>query len=148
MTLKEKLTADMKDAMKIGDTLKKDTVRILRGAVRNLEIDLHRDLNEQEVLEVIGKQAKQRRDSIFQYQQANRPDLVKQEEMELEIIEAYLPQQLSDEEITLRADAVIKELGSPGMKGMGQVMQRLTADLKGVADGKRISSIVRQLLGR
>jgi uncharacterized protein YqeY len=148
MELKKKLTEDLKQAMKGGDALRKNTVRALRGAIRNAEIEIGRDLTEAEILEVISKQAKQRRDSVEQYQKAARMDLVEQEQQELDIIETYLPRQLSDEEITVRAKTAITELGVMDMKGMGPVMKLLTSELKGRADGKRISQIVRQLLSQ
>lgn len=147
MDIRTKLNEDLKAAMKSGDTVRRETVRLLRGAVRNKEIDAGKPLTGAEILDVIAKQAKQRRDSIEQYRAANRDDLAAEEQAELEIIEAYLPRQLSDAEITERAAAVIAELGVSEMKGMGKVMQRLSQDLKGVADGKRISKIVRELLG-
>ncbi len=146
MSLKDQLTNDLKEAMKSGDQIKKDTVRALRGAIRNVEIDSRRDLTDEEILAIIHKQAKQRRDSIEQYQKANRSDLVEQEQQELAIIEVYLPQQLSDDEIRARVETAIAELGVSDMKGMGLVMKRLTAELKGRADGKRISQLVRELL--
>jgi len=148
MTLKEKLTADLKEAMKQGDAVRKETIRALRGAIRNAEIDRGRELTDAETLDVIARQAKQRRDSIEQYRKGNRPDLVEQEQRELAVIEAYLPRQLTDDEIAARVDAVIAELGVTDMKGMGAVMKRLTAELKGQADGKRISQVVRQRLSR
>jgi uncharacterized protein YqeY len=146
MTLKDQLTQDLKDAMRQGDELKKNTIRYIRSAIKNMEIDVGHDLSDQEVMAVLVKQAKQRRDSMEQFQQGNRPDLVEQEEKELVLIETYLPQPLSDEEIKTRAQAVITELGVTDMKGMGQVMGRLSKEMQGVADGKRISEIVRALL--
>lgn len=146
MNLKDKLTNDLKEAMKSGDQVKKDTVRALRGAIRNAEIDSRRDLSNEEILAIINKQGKQRRDSIEQYQKANRGDLVEQEQQELAIIEVYLPQQLSDDEIRARVETAIAELGVNNMQGMGLVMKHLTGELKGRADGKRISQIVRELL--
>jgi len=89
MSLKAKLTNDLKEAMKSGDQVKKDTVRTLRGAIRNAEIDSGHDLADEEILAIIDKQAKQRRDSIEQYQKANRSDLVEQEQQELAVIETY-----------------------------------------------------------
>ncbi|RME47344.1 MAG: GatB/YqeY domain-containing protein [Caldilineae bacterium] len=148
MNLKERLTADLKEAMKQGDAVRKETIRALRNAIRNAEIDRRRELTDAELLDVVARQAKQRRDSIEQYRQGNRPDLVEQESRELTIIETYLPRQLTDDEIAARADAVIAELGVTDMKGMGAVMKRLTTELKGQADGKRISQIVRQRLSR
>ena len=146
MNLKDQLANDLKDALKSGSQIKKDTVRALRGAIRNAEIDSRQELTEGEILLIIAKQAKQRRDSIEQYQKANRNDLVEQEQQELAIIATYLPQQLSNDEIRTRAETVIAELGVSKMQGMGQVMKRLVAELKGRADGKRISQIVRELL--
>ena len=146
MSLKDQLTNDLKEAMKSGEQVKKETVRALRGAIRNVEIDSRRDLTDEEILDIINKQAKQRRDSIEQYQKANRSDLVEQEQQELAIIEAYLPQQLTDAEIKTRVETAIAELGVSDMRGMGPVMKRLTVELKGRADGKRISQLVRELL--
>ncbi|HEY85910.1 MAG TPA: GatB/YqeY domain-containing protein [Chloroflexi bacterium] len=146
MNLKDKLTNDLKEAMKSGDQVKKDTVRALRGAIRNAEIDSRRDLSNEEILAIINKQGKQRRDSIEQYQKANRGDLVEREQQELAIIEVYLPQQLSDDEIRARVETAIAELGVNNMQGIGLVMKHLTGELKGRADGKRISQIVRELL--
>ncbi len=146
MSLKQQLIDDMKQAMKSGDTLTRDTIRTLNSAIKNVEIDTRKDLTDEETLAVIAKQAKQRRDSITEYEKANRPDLSEQEAQELGIIEIYLPQQLSDAEITTKAEAVIATLSVSNMKGMGLVMKQLTTDLKGVADGKRISAIVRDLL--
>ena len=146
MDIRTKLTDDLKTAMKSGDTVRKETVRLLRGAIKNAEIDAGHPLTDEQALAIVAKQAKQRRDSIKQYLQANRSDLAETEQAELAIIEAYLPRQLTDEEISERASAVIAELGVSDMKGMGQAMGRLSQALKGIADGQRISQIVRGLL--
>jgi len=146
MNLKDQLTQDLKAAMKAGAGLKKETVRLLRSAIRNAEIDRGHELSDEETLAVLSKQAKQRRDSIDQYRQAGRADLAEREAQELAVINAYLPRQLSDDEIADRATAVIAELGVSGMAAMGPVMKRLAAELQGQADGKRISRIVRALL--
>jgi uncharacterized protein YqeY len=98
------------------------------------------------VLGVIGKQAKQRRDSIAEFEKAGRTDLTEKETAELTILEQYLPAQLSPEEIRAQAQAVIAELGVTDMKGMGQVMKHLMANLQGQADGKMVNQIVRELL--
>ncbi len=137
---------DLKIAMKSGDTFRRDTIRSLRSAIKKVEIDTRKILSNEEVIAIIGKQAKQRRDSIVQFQQGNRSDLVEQESHELAIIEEYLPKQLSDEEITGHAKTAIAELEAKSMRDMGTVMKRLTTDLKGIADGKRISQIVKSLL--
>lgn len=146
MTIKERLTQDLKEAMKSGDEVRRNAIRNLRSAIRYAEIDTGHELSDEEAIEVVAKQAKQRRDSIEQFQQGNRPDLVKQEQQELDIIETYLPPQLTDEEITERAKAVIAEVKATSMKDMGKVMGILSREMKGLADGKRISEIVRELL--
>ena len=101
----------------------------------------------QDVLAIITKQVKQRRDSIVEFTKGGRPDLVAQEEAEIAVLEVYLPQQLSEAEIREHAQAVIAELGVTDMKGFGPVMKRLTADLRGIADGQMINRVVRELLG-
>lgn len=146
MSLTEQLTQDLKNAMKEGDTTRRNTIRLLRSAIKNAEIDKGRALSEAELLDVVAKQAKQRRDSIQEYEKAGRSDLVEQEQAELEILEGYLPRQLAEGEIRARAEAAIAELGVSGMTGMGQVMQRLMAELKGQADGKVVNQVVRDLL--
>jgi hypothetical protein len=146
MTIKERLTQDLKEAMKSGDEVRRNAIRNLRSAIRYAEIDMGHELSDGEAIEVLAKQVKQRRDSIEQFQQGNRPDLVKQEQQEIDIIEAYLPPQLTDEEITARAKAVIAEVNATSMKDMGKVMGILSREMKGLADGKRISEVVRKLL--
>ena len=146
MDLKTQLTNDLKTAMKSGDVVRKDTIRALKSAIKNAEIAGGDALSDEDVLKVLIKQAKQRKDPIEQFRKANRLDLSEQEEKELAVIEAYLPKQLSDDEIAERAKLVIADLGIDNMKGMGQVMQRLSKDLAGIADGKRISQVVRALL--
>lgn len=146
MNIKERLTQDLKEAMKSRDEVRRNAIRNLRSAIRYAEIDIGHELSDEEAIEVVAKQVKQRRDSIEQFQQGNRPDLVEQEERDLAIIETYLPPQLSDEEITERARVVIAEVNATSMKDMGKVMGILSREMKGLADGKRISEIVRELL--
>lgn len=146
MGIQEQLTADLKDAMKSGDKFKLTTLRGLKSAIKYAEIETGHELSEDDVIGVIAKQAKQRRDSIADFEKANRTDLVEKESAELAILEKYLPAQLSEEEIKAKAQAVITELGVTNMKGMGQVMQTLMPRLKGQADGKVVSQIVRQIL--
>ncbi|HYO89284.1 MAG TPA: GatB/YqeY domain-containing protein, partial [Candidatus Limnocylindrales bacterium] len=105
-----------------------------------------RELNDEEVLAIIGKQIKQRRDSIEEFKKGNRPDLVAQEQAEIDVLMVYLPQQLSEDQIREHAKVVIAELGVTDMKGLGPVMKRMNVDLKGVADGGTINRVVRELL--
>ncbi|MFQ5611337.1 MAG: GatB/YqeY domain-containing protein [Anaerolineae bacterium] len=146
MSLADQLMLDLKHALKEGDTTKKETLRLLRAAIKNAEIEWGRSLSEEEILGAIAKQAKQRRDSIAEFKKAGRTDLVDKESAELAVLKAYLPQQLSEAEIRARVEATIAELGVTDMKGMGQVMQRLMSELKGQADGKVVNQMVRAAL--
>jgi uncharacterized protein len=147
MSLKDQINNDLKEAMRSKDQQRLDTLRMLKSAVKYNEIDAGHELNDQELLAVVGKEAKQRRDSIAEYDKAGRTDLVRQEQAELAILEAYLPRQLSADEIKARARAVIADMGVTDIKGIGPVMKRLTTELKGQADGKLINQVVRDLLG-
>jgi|JFJP01.1.fsa_nt_gi hypothetical protein len=146
MTLREQIDHDLKEAMKDKDKVRLETIRMLRSAIRYAEIEVGHELDSAEVLDIVLKQVKQRRDSISQYEQGGRPDLASKEMAEVAILQAYLPQQLTSEDVETKAKAIIAELGVTDAKGMGQVMKRLTAELKGQADGKLVSQIVKQLL--
>ena len=146
MGTKTQIDTDLRNAMRSGNRLRTDTLRGLKSAIKYAEIEAGGELDEQDLLGVIAKQAKQRRDSIDEFEKAGRTDLVEQETAELAIIEQYLPAQMSEAEIQTKAEAVISELGVTDQKGMGLVMKQLMADLKGQADGKLVSNIVRQLL--
>jgi uncharacterized protein YqeY len=148
MNLKEQLNNDLKEAMKGREKVKTNTLRNLRAAMRYAEIDSGVELDDAGVLDVIAKQAKQHRDSITEYSKAGRTDLVDEEAAELVILEHYLPAQLSEVEIKEKAQAIINQLGVTDMKGVGLVMKQLMVDLKGQADGKVVSQVVRQLLTR
>jgi uncharacterized protein YqeY len=149
MTLEERLDADLKDAMRSGDTTRKLAIRSAKTAITEAKVagTEARTLTDAEVLAIITKQVKQRRDSIIEYTKGNRPDLAAQEEAEIAVLEVYLPKQLSEAEIRGRAQTVIAELGVTDMKGFGPVMKRLSADLRGIADGQIINRVVRELLG-
>jgi|YNPBryantNP2012_1023418.scaffolds.fasta_scaffold03820_3 uncharacterized protein YqeY len=146
--LEERLNNDLKEAMRRNDETRKLAIRAVKAAITQAKVagTEARELSEQEVLAIIAKQIKQRRESIEEFTKGNRPDLVAKEQAEIEVLEAYLPKQLSEEEIRARAQAVIAELGVTDLKGLGPVMKRLTAELKGVADGSTINRIVRSLL--
>jgi len=146
MELIEQINNDLKAAMKSGDKFKTATLRSLKSAIKYAEIEAGGKLDEAGLTGVIAKQAKQRRDSIVEFEKGNRPDLIENESAELAVLEQYLPTQLSEDQIRERAQAVIAELGASDVKSMGQVMKRLMADLEGQADGKLVSSVVRQLL--
>lgn len=146
MTMQKQINDDLKAAMKAKDKVQLETLRMLKSAIRYVELEAKEELDSEAIMAVISKQVKQRRDSISQYEQAGRTDLVEKEASELAILEKYLPAQMSEAEIKSQAEAVIAELGVTDGKGTGLVMKRLMADLKGQADGKLVSQVVRQLL--
>jgi uncharacterized protein YqeY len=145
-SLKERLTADMKQAMKDRDNELRDTIRLLLSAVKNAEIDKRADLNEDESMAVLRSQAKQRQDSIQQYRDGGRDDLADKEASELAILERYLPQQLSDEELATLVANGISETGAAGPKDMGKVMGLLSKRAGNAVDGRRLSTAVREAL--
>ncbi len=150
MDLKARLEADLKEAMKARNQAVLRTVRSLRAALLEKEIaERHggeATLDEQQVLAVLQKQAKQRRDSIAQYEEAGRHDLVNTEKEELEIIESYLPKQMGDSEIRAVLQEVIASVGATSAAELGKVMGPAMARLRGLADGKRINELARELL--
>jgi uncharacterized protein YqeY len=146
MTLKEQLDTAMKQAMKARDVLRLSAVRMVRSTIRNREIDLKRELDDQGVIEVISSLAKQRRESIRLYGEGNRPDLVEKEEDELAILLDFLPAQLTGDEIAELVARVIREMEARGSKDMGRVMKALAPLTAGRADGKTVSDTVRELL--
>lgn len=145
MSIKDQIDSDLKNAMKSGNKPLVATLRTLKSALKYTEIEVG-PLDNEGTIAVLSKQAKQRRDSIAEFEKASRTDLVEQETAELNVIETYLPAQLSEDEITAKVQAVITELNVTDVKGMGQVMKQVMADLKGQADGKTVNKIVRQLL--
>lgn len=148
MTLEERLDADLKEAMRRGDTARKLAIRAVKAAITEAKVagEVARSLSDQEILALIAKQVKQRRDSIAEFIKGGRPDLVAQEEAEIAVLESYLPPQLDEAAIRERARQVIAELGVTDLKGIGSVMKRLMNELRGQADGQVINRIVRELL--
>jgi uncharacterized protein YqeY len=146
MTLKEQLRADLKRAMRDKDEVRKRTLRMALAAIKNQEIEVRGELSDADVAVILHKEAKQRRETLDELAQTDRPDLVAAEQAELEILTEYLPQQLSREEITDLARQVIADLGAEGPRQMGRVMGTLMPRLKGRADGKLVSEVVRGLL--
>jgi len=148
MSLRDQLTGDLKTALKSSAETRKGTLRLLLAALKQAEIDKRPAgaLDEGEVLAVIQKEAKSRRESIADAQKANRADLVAMNETELHVIESYLPKQLTREELVELARAAIAETGAGGPQQMGAVMKLLTPRTKGRADGRLVSDVVRELL--
>lgn len=148
MSLKDKLTDEMKDAMRSQDKLRLSTIRMLLSAVKNKEIDLRVKLTDEEVIETITSQVKQRRDSIEQFTNAGRLDLVEKEEAELKILQGFLPKQLTPEEIDPEVEKAVAEAEASGMKDLGKVMKLLMPRVAGRADGKLVSEKVRERLSK
>ncbi|HUW09361.1 MAG TPA: GatB/YqeY domain-containing protein [Anaerolineae bacterium] len=148
MSLIDKLNSELTAAMRSGDQAAKLALRAVKTAIREAEVagTEARSLSDDEILAVIAKQAKQRRDSIAEFEKGNRPDLVEKEQSELAVLEVYLPQQLEREEIVARARKVIADVGASSTRQMGLVMRPLMEELQGVADGKLVSQVVQQLL--
>jgi len=144
--LKQRINEDLKQAMKSGDTVKRSTLRLLLSAINNAEIARRKPLEDGDVLGTISREIKQRRESIDAFRQGNRPDLVAKEEAELALLQEYLPEQVSREEIVAAARRIIAEVGAQGPGDKGKVMPRIITELKGKADGKEINAVVTELL--
>jgi uncharacterized protein len=146
MDLKEKLFADYKKAMKEGDKLKVSTIRLILSEVKNAEIAKREELDEEEMLSVVSREARKRKESIEEFDKGGRQDLVEKEEHELEIIESYMPEQLSEGEVLRIIEETIADVGASSASDLGKVMGRLMPRLKGKADGKKVNQIVREML--
>jgi uncharacterized protein YqeY len=143
MSLKQKITEDMKAAMRSGDTKQRDTIRLLQAAIKQREVDERIELDDAAVIAVIEKMLKQRRDSIAQYEAAQRQDLVNVEKDEISVLSAYMPQALSESEIEILIAEAISEAEAKGMQDMGKVMALLKPKLTGRADMAKVSSLIK-----
>ncbi|MEO1290882.1 MAG: GatB/YqeY domain-containing protein [Chloroflexota bacterium] len=141
---KDRLMASLKDAMKNKNTERRDTIRQLQAAFKQVEVDERKDLTTDEELDILIKEAKKLRESIDELKNADRP--TEDEERELVIVESFLPEQMSEEEIRELAQKAIDKTGASEMRDMGKVMGMLSSQTKGKADGKLVSTIVRELL--
>jgi uncharacterized protein YqeY len=147
MSLNDRLSEDLKQAMKAKDQLRMDVIRMIKAAALNKELELKKSLDDAEMTRVMASLIKQRREAVEQYQKARREDLAGKELKEISIIEAYLPKALSPEELARIVDAVIKETGASRVQDMGAVMKAVMARLAGqTVDGKQISDLVRARL--
>lgn len=146
MALKEQLMADLKASMKAKDTVRKATVTMIRAAILQVEKDQKIELDDEAILDIIAKQLKQRRDALADFEKAGREDLIEQTKQEMQVIEAYLPQQMTREEIEAVVAETIQETGASSVKDMGKIMSALMPKVKGRADGKLVNQIVREHL--
>ena len=146
-SLTQRLDQAFKEALKERQAVALSTLRMLKTAIRHREVDLRRQVTEEELQSVINTQAKQRREAISEYTKARRPDLASKEEEELSILLSFLPPQLSPEEVEAEVSRVIQEVGAASPKDLGKVMKSAMAALAGRADGKVVQEIVRRRLG-
>jgi hypothetical protein len=146
MSLQEDISAALKVAMKNKDEAGMSSLRLVLTDIKKREKDLRRSLQDQEIISVIASQIKQRRESIDQYDKAGREDLAKAEESELQTLQAFMPAQLSEEELSQALDEIISEVGAASMKDMGRVMKTAMAQLAGKADGRLINETVKSKL--
>jgi uncharacterized protein len=148
MTLKKQLRDDLKSAMREKDEVRKRTLRMALAEIKNREIELQKELDQADIADILHKEVKRRRETLEELTQVSRPELAASERAELEVLMAYMPKQLSRQEIADLADQVIAEMGATSPRQMGQVMGALMPQLKGQADGKLVGQVVRELLNR
>lgn len=149
MSLKQQIVDDMKQAMREGNGAKRDTLRMLDSMVKNVEIEKKKretGLSDEEVQEVIAKAIKQRKDSVAQFEAGGRPELAEGEKQEIEILAAYMPEQMSDDAVRAVVQATIAEMGATSKASMGKVMSAAMGKLKGQADGNLVRKIVEESL--
>ena len=149
MSLKDRLVEDMKVAMKAKEEgkVRLSVIRMVRAAIKNAEIDKHIEFNDEQVIEVLAREMKLRRDALEAFDKADRPEKVKSLEEEMAILKEYLPQQLSEGEIRQLVQETITKMGAQGPKDLGKVMGALSPQTKGRADGKLVNQLVRDMLG-
>ena len=144
--LKEKLLEDLKQSMKEKNTNRKNVVQMVRAGILQVEKDKGIQLEDAQVLEIIAKELKKRKDSLADFEKANREDLINQVNEEISVVEEYLPKQLSDEELELKIQEIITKVGATTIKDLGMVMKEAKTEIGAQADGKRINEVVRKLL--
>ena len=146
MSLKETLLQDMKESMKEKDTIRKNTVQLVRSGVLQIEKDKKIELDDEGVLDVIARELKKRRDSLPEFEKSGRTDLIENLKREIEVLLGYLPAQLTESEIQNIVNETVSELGASSMKEMGKVMGAITPKVKGRADNKIVSDLVKKAL--
>jgi uncharacterized protein len=146
MTLREQINNDIKTAMKEKNNAVRDALRLLSSAMKQIEVDERKELSDDDIIKIIQKQVKQRNDAMVQYRDAGREDLYEQEASEAAIFEAYLPQQLSDDELESALRTIIAEVEATSMKEIGKVMGVASKSLGTKADGKRINECAKKIL--
>ncbi|KFL35262.1 MULTISPECIES: GatB/YqeY domain-containing protein [unclassified Sulfurospirillum] len=144
--LKTKLQDDLKEAMKTKDNFKRDVIRFLMSALKQIEVDERKELSDADIMKIIQKSLKQRDDASIAFKEADRMDLYEKEMAEAAILKSYLPQQLDDEALKIIIQKHIQSSGATSLKEIGKIMAGVLAECEGVADGKRINAIAKELL--
>ncbi len=145
--LKEKLLEDLKKSMKEKNINKKNAVQMVRASILQIEKDKQIEVTDEQILEIITKEVKKRKDALVDFQKANREDLINQVNEEISVLEEYLPKQLTDEELESKIKEIINKVGATTIKDLGIVMKEAKSEIGATADGKRINEVVRKLLG-
>lgn len=148
MSLKIRINDDVKTAMRAGDARRRDALRLLLAALKQREVDERKELADADVIAIIDKMIKQRRDSIAQFEQGGRKDLADAEKFEIDVLQGYMPQAMSDAEVEAAVAAAIQESGAKGMPDMGKVMAALKPKLAGRADMAKVSALVKTRLSK
>ena len=148
MSLKETLLQDLKVAMKEKNTIRKNTIQLVRAGVLQIEKDNHIELDDEGVLDVVAKELKKRRDSLPEFEKSGRTDLIDNLNKEIEVLLGYLPEQLTEDEIKKIVEETIAETGASSMKDMGKVMGAVSPKVKGRADNRVVSGYVKELLSK
>lgn len=146
MSLKERLMEDLKDSMKSKDKVRKDTITMIRAAIKQKEVDERRELSDDDILDIIAKQLKEKKMAIEEFRRGQREDLVQLTEQEMDILLDYLPKQLSEEELEAIVLETIKEINAQSIKDIGNIMKAVMPKVKGRADGNMVNKIVRKIL--
>ncbi len=145
--LKEKLMEDLKNSMKTKNEIRKNTVQMVRAAILQIEKDKGITVEDDKILEIIAKEVKTKKDALKDFEKAQRQDLIDQTNQEIEILQEYLPKQLSKEEIKVEVEKIISEIGATTMKDMGAIMKEAKTKMGASADGKTINEVAKELLG-
>lgn len=146
MSLEKKLMEDLKTSMKNKDTIRKNTIILVRSAIKQIEVDERRDVSEEEIIEIVSKQVKERRFAVEEFKKGSRQDLIDSTNQEIDILLKYLPEQLTEEEVEVIVSEVIKEVDASSMKDIGLVMKNVMPKVKGKTDGNIVSKIVKNKL--
>lgn len=145
--LKDALQTSLKDAMRAKDSERRNVIRLVQSAIKQVEVDERKELDNDDVMSILQKEAKKRRESIVELEKADRPDDVEAEKFELSVIEEFLPKQFTEDELKPIVQAAVDEVGATSMKEMGQIMRIVMPQVEGRADGRQVNKIVKEILG-